>query len=228
MAFSTPVLARNRAARQRNIAGNVAELLPIAAMTRNLLDTIDHVVDGEWDSGLTWYSGRAAQVCADIISAARAGGRAITFRQAAGILAALSPGTSWDDNCDGAIELAATGAGFYRQSDDNNAKALAILNGAEPLTVLGGRKVRSFFANILNPHTSGAVTIDRHALAILFGRPLSERELKVLARRGVYTVAAGIYRAVARIYGIRPLQLQAITWVAWRRLKGLDDRAEAF
>lgn len=230
MTFQNPCASPGRRiGRQRTIAGNVAGLLPTSAdMTRNLLDLLDSVTDAEWASGLTWYSDRANQVCADIVTAARVGGRTISRRRAAGILASLSPGVSWDNNVDGAIELAATGAAFSYQSTDNNRKALAILDGADPADVLGGRKVRSFFANILSPATSGAVTIDRHALSILFGKSLSERELKVLGRIGIYTASAGIYRAVARIYGIRPLQLQAISWVAWRRLKGLDDAAETF
>lgn len=230
MAFSRPVASPGRRiGRQRTIAGNIAGLLPSSAdMTRNLLDLLDSVTDAEWASGLVWYSDRADQVCSDIVSAARAGGRSITRRQAAGILASLSPSVSWDINVDGAVELAVTGEPFSYQSADNNRKALAILDGADPADVLGGRKVRSFFANILNPATSGAVTIDRHALSILFGKSLSERELKVLGRIGVYSAAAGIYRAVARIYGVRPCQLQAISWVAWRRLKGLDRAEEVF
>ena len=48
-------------------------------------------------------------------------------------------------------------------------EARAILAGADPLHALRGSKVRSFYRNIAEPLRPGPVTIDRHAVAILFG-----------------------------------------------------------
>jgi hypothetical protein len=104
-------------------------------------------------------------------------------------------------------------------------KADAIAAGADPLDVLGGRKVRSFYRNIVG-HT-GHVTVDRHAVAIVAGRPLTDREGKVLERIGPYTYVAGAYRAAARRLGVAPTELQAVTWLVWRRLKG-DAELGAF
>ena len=50
-------------------------------------------------------------------------------------------------------------------------KALAILNGAAPLDILGGDKVRTFYGNIVNPWGEG-VTIDRHAYDIVTGKQI--------------------------------------------------------
>jgi hypothetical protein len=80
--------------------------------------------------------------------------------------------------------------------------------------------VRSFYWNILG-HASH-VTVDRHAVAIVYGRALSDREIKILERCGAYAYIAASYRAAARSLGLEPSTLQAITWLAWRRLKGLD------
>ena len=41
-------------------------------------------------------------------------------------------------------------------------RACAILAGSDPYHVLGGRKERSFYRNILSPDTAGPVTVDRH------------------------------------------------------------------
>jgi hypothetical protein len=87
--------------------------------------------------------------------------------------------------------------------------------------VLGGRKVRSFFSNILEPDRSGAVTVDRHAVSVVFGFSLSDAQVKILERSGTYLLVASAYRAAARRLGVSPCQCQAVTWTVWRRLKGL-------
>lgn len=225
MTFLAPCLPRNRPARQTNIAGHVSAMPTPADMTRNLRAVFESATADELAAGTGWYGPVSHVVLYDIGAAAADGGFNITDRQAAGILAALSPGTDWSINIAAAIHVAETGTGHSHQSDDNNRKALAILHGADPSDVLGGRKVRSFFANLETPSRQGAVTIDRHALSILFGKPLSERQLRVLGKHGVYTYAAAIYRAVARDLGIAPHVLQAIVWVRWRNLK---DSSEPF
>jgi hypothetical protein len=227
MAFAQPVLARNRAYRQSRIALAIGTMPDTETCITNLLSIFDSATDDELSSGSVWYSDRAAQVCADIITAGATAGHRITRRQASGILAALSPSTSWGNNCAGAIEFVLTGHCTVQDSR-NNEKARRILAGEAPETVLGGRKVRSFFKNIAEPFAPGPVTIDRHALSILFGKPLNEREQKVLGKVGAYTFAASIYRTVARRLGIAPHELQAITWQTWRRLHGQEWRDEAF
>lgn len=94
MAFAAPVLPRNRAYRQSRIALAIGTLPDAQTCITNLLSVYDDASDAEIASGTAWYSDRAAQVCADIITAAGTTGRTITPRQAAGILAALSPSTS--------------------------------------------------------------------------------------------------------------------------------------
>lgn len=228
MAFAAPVLPRNRAHRQAVIAASIDRLPDVETCITNLLAVYDSATDAEIASGTVWYSDRAGQVCQDITTAAATAGHGqIKFRQAAGILAALSPSTSWGNNCAGAIEFVLTGHCTV-QDERNNVKAGRILAGESPESVLGGRKVRSFFRNISEPTFAGPVTIDRHAISILYGFQLSEKQTKVLEKLGAYTFAASVYRTLARRLGIAPHELQAITWQAWRRQHGQEWRDEAF
>ncbi len=211
-----PCKAYNRPVRQSAIRRSV-ELYPTGQeMVDQIISVYHSATEDEKAAGRSWYSVTAGQVCEDVRSAARTTGVVLTFSQAAGILAALSPATGWGDNCAGAIEFVLTG-NMIAQTPLFNARAAAILAGARPLDVLGGRKVRSFYRNIVAPFDNGAVTIDRHAVSLVFGRPLSERTLKPLTGNvGGYQVCAAAYRAAARRLNILPCQLQAITWIAWR------------
>lgn len=223
MTFLVPCLPRNRASRQTNIRSHIDTLPTVEEMTSNLRKVYESATLEEVGAGTGWYGPVSDIILADVVHAASVGGFTITRRQAAGIVAALSPGTDWAINIAASVHVAETGTGHSHQSADNNNKALRILGGADPTDVLGGRKVRSFFVNLDKPSCHGPVTIDRHALSILCGRPLSERELKVLSKHGVYTYAASVYRALARDLGIAPHVLQAITWVRWRNLKDAGD-----
>jgi hypothetical protein len=174
----------------------------------NLETVLALATDDDWSAGLVWYQTAHAEAC----KLSHAYG--VTVRQAAGIIAALSPQTSWEENLRIADLLCAERANVH--TADAQRKALAILDGADPITVLGGRKVRSFYANILAPFHAGPVTIDRHAAAILAGITTPEWNTaheKVLERKHYYRIATGIYRHAARQYGILPQQIQAIAWL---------------
>lgn len=224
MPFITAVKPCNRRHRQRAIAATLERFPTGDESVRAILDVFGQATAAEYSEGMTWYSGKARQACDDIRAAVHATyGRTITHRTAAGILAALSPATGWGDNVAGSLEFVITGR-MLAQTPLFNERAARILNGERPESVLGGRKVRSFFANLAEPTQSGPVTIDRHALSILFRRPLSERQQKEMLSLGGYTFAAAAYRAAARRIGIRPHELQAITWVVWRRLNPYRGR----
>lgn len=142
---------------------------------------------------------------------------------AAGIIAALSPMNGWENNKNKARQLIAqngdgNGCGLYR----NVAKAVAIYNGADPLDVLGGDKVRAFYATILDPTGDIDPVIDRHAFDIAVGERTDEKRRGILGRKGVYHEFANVYRDAAIIAGIGAAQMQAITWVAWREALGIQ------
>lgn len=147
----------------------------------------------------------------------------IRHKRAAGIIAALSPMNHWENNKRKAMQLIrqngdGTGCGLYRNVD----KAMRIYNGADPLDILGGNKVRAFYSTILDPHGDIDPVIDRHAFDIAVGEQTDEKRRGALSRKGVYAEFAAVYREAALVAGIGSAQMQAITWVAWREAIGIN------
>lgn len=209
MSHLAPATARGRTRRQNGIGRTIAEELPsFDDMRTNLLQTIAEATADDETAGLGWY--HAAHMIAEDIAAAHG----LTIRQAAGLLAALSPQTGWAENVRLAVQAAESG----RASDhfaDACEKADRILRGEDPAEVLGGRKVRSFFTNIADPTRSGAVTVDRHCVDMLAGSR-GYVQSRILERVGAYALCAAVVRSVARELNLRPHEVQAIAWVAWR------------
>lgn len=173
----------------------------------NIRAAFDAATDDDLAKGLAWYAN------------ARREGRALgaTVHRGVGVIAALSPLQAWDTNINLAHKLAklhaageampTTGYGFKR----NTAKAWAILNGARPLDVLSGPKVRAFYRNMLgDPHS---VTVDRWAMRIAVGDPKHDG----LVPPKEYAPIAEAFRRVAADLGIAPRDLQAATWTHFRR-----------
>lgn len=170
---------------------------------------MDAVTESDYAEGMAWY-GEAYDFASALTPANPAIG--------AGILAALSPNTSWPQNKVRATTLVSTGD--VRHFPDAVGKAQRILAGETPLDVLGGPKVRSFYTDIMGlPNES--VTVDRHAIDIACGRPLSNAERSPFQKGKAYATLARFYTEVAREYGVTPNQLQAITWVWWRKNKAV-------
>lgn len=220
MAHLAPASPRGRRQRQTAIRRNRTTLPSIS--TDHVLATLARATPDDERTGLAWYSDAHA------IATTLATGSSLTTRQTAGILAALSPQTGWYENIGRATDYVATGATDH--FPDAIAKCDRIAAGADPTDVLGGRKVRSFFANIADPTRSGAVTVDRHALTIALGVHPTDAERhrirtaahRALERPGIYAAVAGCYRAAARLTDLRPHEVQAITWTTWRRETGAD------
>lgn len=216
MSHSTPATIRGRKARQSAI-GRSLEVLPTsAAMRDNLLNTLASASPDAEAEGLAWY------LSAHSIAADMAERHGLAVAQCAGVIAALSPQCGWAENirlADAACESGtATG-----HTEDACRKANAILAGADPFEVLGGRKVRSFYANMLRPLVAGPVTVDRHCVDMLVGRRGAVAD-RVLERIGAYARCAAVVRSVARELGMRPHEVQAVAWVAWRQLHDVAYR----
>lgn len=85
------------------------------------------------------------------------------------------------------------------------------------LEILSGNKISAFFMNVYRPYGANYVTIDRHAVSIALGEPVTGDLLKMTAKQyGFFTEA---YIKASKRVGILPCQLQAITWVSWREDK---------
>lgn len=142
----------------------------------------------------------------------------VSVETSAAIIAVLSPQVSWTRNVAMARELFATGGTSGLGA--NVAKAQALLAGANPDDVVSGPKVSCFYANILDP-SGHEITVDRHAFDIAQGRRTDAATRGQLSLKGHYARYCQAYQLVADEIGIGACQLQAITWVAWRRMHGI-------
>jgi hypothetical protein len=164
--------------------------------------------------------------------------------RAVGVIAVLSPRLSWTKN----VELArwiyreaseawllAKPSWWVRENGSvldrfpglkaNGQKAIDILLGASPEEVVSGPKVTAFYHAIANPNDPRGIVIDRHAFDVAVGRVMDDRTRGVvLGRKGAYEQFVRAYeRAAEKLQdefpGITPAEVQAITWLAWRRQK---------
>jgi hypothetical protein len=179
---------------------------------RNILSVYRSAEQSSVEAGMSWYDdAHAYALYLDPENVERA----------AGIIAALSPMSTWANNKRKAaltyINGCAAGAGLY----SNVAKADRILAGEHPLNVLGGRKVTSFYLSIVDPSSTVAEpVIDRHAHDIAVGKVTNDSERQRLGGKGYYDTFAASYVRASKRVGITPKQLQAVTWVEWRNRLG--------
>lgn len=215
MSFLTPAAPSHRGRRQTAIASR-HDHLPGSPDDHvdAILDVISRADGRTIAAGVSWYQ-EAHERAREL-----AGAYGVSVESAAGIIAALSPQTSWALN----LQLAGDYLASYRDArtdlftghtGDAIGKAWKIASGQRPFAILGGRKVRSFYANISAPDRPGPVTCDRHALAVLLRRPTTFRD-RQLERPGVYQQCAAAYRSAARLLSLHPHETQAIAWCQWR------------
>lgn len=183
------------------------------ALVVNILAELSRATLADASDGTDWYP-QALAVAAELTPTAPEAG--------AGIIAALSPQCSWGENVKRARHTLAQGTADGVTFGNATRKADAILAGADPLDVLGGPKVRAFYACILGSDT--AVCVDRHALAVARGYVAKDtrRDAKTLELVGAYDRIADAYRHAGHLVGALPSAVQAVTWTSWRRRKGLD------
>ena len=166
----------------------------------DIIDTLDHET---WVEGMAWYE-RANSYALKLSDKHN-----VPYAHVAGIIAALSPLVSWEDNLKGAHSILVDGEQASTMALGSNVvKALWISDGSDPDTILGGRKVRSFWLNISQPHNSLDVTLDNHMV-----RALGLPSHRYLERKGVYDAVSDGFRIVANEHGVMPHQLQAAVWI---------------
>ena len=166
-----------------------------------LLRLLAHYEDAEGstlDDGAEWYALARRE--------ARRLSRAydVTLRQAAGIIAALSPQVQWRVNLRLAEQVCRDGdvdGACLKASAD---KAWRIRNGEAPLAVLGGPKVRAFYRALMgDPEAAVLDTWMFQALDWPDGGTRSGRQ---------YERAEGALREAARLVSLPVSELQAIVW----------------
>lgn len=203
------------------------------ANTRHIAAWLQLASQADIAAGIEWYA-RAERLACRLSTE-----YGVTYQQAVGVLAALSPNNKWLRNCaDAEAMIRAHANGIDPTSvkvctfNPNKAKAAAIL--ADPslsqdaiAEILSGRKVTAFFLSITG--RADAVCVDGHAYAIWAGERIPTTKTPSMSAK-VYGEIARAYCLVAKrsatLCGeqLTPAQVQAVTWVAYRRLAlGLTD-----
>lgn len=178
--------------------------------------------------GVVWYA-RALADCMRI-----ADDTDVPLHIVVGVCAALSPNNRWDRNIDNTRDMVQA----YINGDDIDSfkvstyhamkrKAWGILDAMPDhdgvISILNGQKIVSFYRNIMGDDTC---TIDGHARNIYYGE-----------RHGLTTDKTGVgkreYAEIQQAYvdagkrvrfngrALKAFEMQAITWVAWRRIHNI-------
>ena len=144
----------------------------------------------------------------------------VTLDQVAKVIAYLSPQNGWELNKTQtelaiktwAAENTCSGARLMA-SMKTRALIDRTLNEFE-FPFQGGIKTTSFYRNIIGDQNY--VTIDRHAISIAVGQKLSSGK-QLLITLKAYKKIENAFRLVAHKKELYPYELQAITWVEWRK-----------
>ena len=192
----------------------------------NILAIYQLATPDEIAHGRRWYA-EAKEACEIIASRYN-----LPLFAVVGVCSALSPRNRWTRNVrDCEAVCAAFVAGGSEQAEAvkactfsaNKRKAVAILE-AQPSNfdglqeLLKGPKLCEFSGSILGEDT---VTIDGHAFCIWEGSRATLANVPAIGVKLRRSIKADYREAAASLAGITAAQLQAITWVTWRRLHGI-------
>lgn len=195
----------------------------------NIIATFHNATPEETRDGIVWYAA-AQQSCERI-----ARDNNLPLNIVVGVVAAISPNNRWERNIADAGNLVAAflngdGPDDVKVSCYNamKAKAFRILEAmpetdAEIVTILNGQKIVSFFCNIIGHDTC---TVDGHALNIARAERVGLTSAKTNIGKKLYAELQEAYAEAGRRVTVngRPLkafEMQAITWVAWKRIHAI-------
>ena len=169
-----------------------------------LMETYKSASENQRSEGLVWYS-KAHAMSTNLTNR-------FSKEKQVGVVASLSPNNKWERNIYDAISLIRKPSINTKVCTfkNNRRKALRILKGNDKdiPDILNGRKIKSFYKNILNPYDASCneVTIDLWMFRLfnLSNTPKNYEYLKDL----IVFYARGL--------GYKPSDLQAILWVTIR------------
>lgn len=175
----------------------------------NIISVYTNASSDAFREGMDWYD-NARLFCASLSS---------DRELACGVTAAISANTSWTANMTLARKAFSQGNGDGMGFDDKVDKINRMFAGEHPLDVLGGKKIRAFYATLMD-EIDPVPVIDRHAYDVTIQTRLGSKP-RPLYRKGVYEVIADLYREAADAMFCLPQEIQAVTWVSWREVNGI-------
>lgn len=146
---------------------------------------------------------------------------------ACGVIAALSPLKSWDENKRIAESFLKNGRGLHTKVMLDKAYQIKLSDGdIETIAmILNGNKITSFFINIYSPEQSNFITIDRHAISIVIGRNITNAEgIGITFKQ--YSFFVNAYKLAGIKLGVEAIRVQSVTWQNWREAKSNKDNQE--
>lgn len=193
-------------------------------IVNNLVRYYNLANDSEINEGLKWYTD-ANQFAVNLSNKYN-----IPLHSVCGIIAALSPQTSWLQNKI-LVNRFLKGDRLNMHTTVQMDKAIKCLNSNETeiygFLSIGHIKTTQFYYNILNPLSSFGATIDRHALLACLKRPIlginSLNDSMSSMTKNQYRFFELCYIVGAKQLDILPHEFQAIIWVVVRRLRELTN-----
>lgn len=186
--------------------------------TENILSVYEQSTPQERQHGRSWYPSARRQ-CQSI--------QGVPLRISAGVVAALSPNNKWTKNVSDAERTIQAFLSGYTLDDFKvctynkmKEKAWSILQ-EQPKThdevaeILNGRKITSFFHNIVGRNTC---TIDGHAYSIAHGTRMMLQNGGINLGKKKYEELQQAYISAGQQHKLKAYQMQAITWVTWKRI----------
>ena len=194
----------------------------------NILAIYKLATPEEKRDGIVWYAD-ALRDCTRIATDLELPVHIVT-----GVCAALSPNNKWDRNIINARDLCAAfvngdGMDSVKVSTYHKmkSKAWSILEAMPDhdgvIAILNGQKIVSFYNNIMGDDTC---TIDGHARNIAYGERVGLTDDKTNIGVKEYRELQAQYVQACkrtRVNGraLKAFELQAITWVTWRRIHNI-------
>ena len=194
----------------------------------NILATYKMATPEEKRDGIVWYAD-ALRDCTRI-----ALDTCVPLHIVVGVVASLSPNNKWERNIINAKDLIhahVNGDGMDSVNVSTyhkmKSKAWSILeampNHDGVIDILNGQKIVSFYRNIMGDDTC---TIDGHARNIAYAERVGLTDDKTNIGVKEYRTLQAEYVQAAkrtRVNGraLKAFELQAITWVTWRRIPNI-------
>ena len=190
------------------------------SFVRNILKVYRQATAEEIKSGMVWYKD-AQSACRDIADRTE-----LPLRVVVGVTAALSPTNDWGQNIKDADLFCTTFAsgGYFEDVKASTykpmwEKAWTILKSMpmsddEVRKILNGPKITDFFSCIMGENVC---VIDGHAWCIANNDRRVLQEVPNIGKKSRLELQQAYVKAAKRM-GITAYQMQAITWVTWRRI----------
>lgn len=189
-------------------------------MVQNILAVFEQATDEELVHGRTWYA-TAKESCQLIADC-----NGLPLDVAVGVVAALSPTNKWEKNLIDTMALciAFVDGGYHEDVkcstyNTMKEKAWGILEGVEDIAAhLNGPKITDFFHCIMGDES--ACVIDGHAWCIANDDRRAMQEVPSIGKKAREQMQEA-YAIAGKRAGMAAYQMQAVTWVAWRRLHNI-------